>query len=42
MTAVAIEPLRQYFLGLQDRICEVVAMAEGQQFMEEDRDKKED
>jgi coproporphyrinogen III oxidase len=35
MTAVAIEPLRQYFLGLQDRICEATALADGQPFVED-------
>jgi coproporphyrinogen III oxidase len=35
MTAVAIEPLRSYFLGLQDRICQAVAQADGQNFSED-------
>ena len=35
MSAVAIEPLRSYFLGLQDRICEAVAQADGQPFSED-------
>ncbi len=35
MSAVAIEPLRSYFLGLQDRICEAVARADGQAFSED-------
>ena len=35
MSAVAIEPLRSYFLGLQDRICEAVTQADGQAFSED-------